>query len=201
MIADLAILTCGAVTVPLYPTLPAAQVRYILADAGATVVVAADETQAAKVRAVWPELPDMQALIVIDPPAGASPAGREMTCAAVRARGHRRLMREDGLARRYKEAVAAIAPDQLATIIYTSGTTGDPKGVMLTHGAIVANLGDVRTMVGIGQDDEALSFLPLSHAFERLVIYMYLLQGGDGDVRGIAGHHCNATCSACGRPS
>ena len=54
VIADLAILTCGAVTVPLYPTLPAAQVRYILADAGATVVVAADETQAAKVRAVWP---------------------------------------------------------------------------------------------------------------------------------------------------
>ena len=177
VIADLAILTCGAVTVPLYPTLPAAQIRYILADAGATVVVAADETQAAKVRAVWSELPDLQALIVIDPPAGAPPTGREMTCAAVRARGHQRLMREDGLARRYKEAVAAIAPDQLATIIYTSGTTGDPKGVMLTHGAIVANLGDVRTMVGIGQDDEALSFLPLSHAFERLVIYMYLLQG------------------------
>ncbi len=177
VIADLAILTCGAVTVPLYPTLPAAQVGYILADAGATVVVAADETQAAKVRAVWPELPDLQALIVIDAPAEAPPTGREMTCAAVQARGHQRLLREDGLARRYKEAVAAIAPDQLATIIYTSGTTGDPKGVMLAHGALVANLEDVRSMVSIGQDDEALSFLPLSHAFERLVIYLYLLQG------------------------
>ncbi len=177
VIADLAILTCGAVTVPIYPTLPAEQVKYILADAGATVVVAADETQAAKVRAVWSELPDLRALVVIDAPADAPPAGREMTCAAVRARGHQRLMREDGLARRHKEAVAAIAPDQLATIIYTSGTTGDPKGVMLTHAAIVANLTDVGTMVGITEDDEALSFLPLSHAFERVVIYLYLLRG------------------------
>ena len=177
VVADLAILTCGAVTVPIYPTLPAAQVRYILADAGATVVVAADETQAAKVRAVWPELPDLRALVVIDAPAEAPPSGREMTCAAVRARGHQRLMREDGLARRYKEAVAAIAPDQLATIIYTSGTTGDPKGVLLTHSAIVANLTDVGTMVSISEDDEALSFLPLSHALERAVVYLYLLRG------------------------
>ena len=153
VVADLAILTCGAVTVPIYPTLPAAQVRYILADAGATVVVAADETQAAKVRAVWPELPDLRALIVIDAAAEAPPAQREMTLAAVRARGHQRLMREDGLARRYREAVAAIAPDRLATIIYTSGTTGDPKGVMLTHGAIVANLTDVATLVKVTEED------------------------------------------------
>ena len=177
VIADLAILTCGAVTVPIYPTLPAAQIRYILADSGATVVVAADETQAAKVRAVWPELPDLRALVVIDAPAEAPASGREMTCAAVQARGHQRLMREDGLARRYKEAVAAIAPDQLAAIIYTSGTTGDPKGVMLTHGAIVANLLDVSTMVRVTEDDEALSFLPLSHAFEHIVIYLYLFRG------------------------
>ena len=177
VVADLAILACGAVTVPIYPTLPAAQVRYILADAGATVAVAADETQAAKVRAVWPELPDLRALVVIDPPAEAPPAQREMTLAAVQARGHQRLVREDGLARRYKEAVAAIEPDQLATIIYTSGTTGDPKGVMLTHGAIVANLTDVGVLVHVTEDDEALSFLPLSHAFERIVIYLYLFRG------------------------
>lgn len=181
VIADLAILTCGAVTVPIYPTLPAAQAGYILADSGAAAVVAADETQAAKVRAAWPKLADLRALIVIDAPDAAQneapPAEREPTWAAVRARGRRRLQQEAGLARGYREAAAAVTPDQLATIIYTSGTTGDPKGVMLTHGAIVANLDDAHTLIRVGQDDEALSFLPLSHALERTVTYQYLLRG------------------------
>ena len=75
LIADFAALTGGAVTVPIYPTLPEAQVRYILADSGARAAVAADETQAAKVRAVWGDLPALEALIVVDaPPAGPPPA-------------------------------------------------------------------------------------------------------------------------------
>lgn len=177
VIADLAILAGGAVTVPIYPTLPPAQVGYVLADAGAVAVVASDETQAAKVRAVRPDLPGLQALLVIDAPADAPARERETTCAAVRAAGRERLMREDGLARAWKEAASAIEPDRLATIIYTSGTTGDPKGVMLTHGAVIANLADVDTLVSVDDRDDALSFLPLSHAFERAVVYQYLIKG------------------------
>ena len=176
VIADLAILTAGAVTVPIYPTLPAEPAGYILADSGAEVAIVADEVQAAKVRQVRPELPQLRELILID---GEDDAGLdgETTLAAVQERGHQRLMTEDGLARRYKEAAAAIDAEQLATIIYTSGTTGDAKGVMLTHGAIVANLIDVDSAVHFEETDEALSFLPLSHAFERTTVYMYLFKG------------------------
>ena len=182
LIADLAALTAGAVTAPIYPTLPEAQVRYILADSGARVVVAADETQAAKVRAVWDELPDLSALVIMDPAgepeAAAGASGREdLSLAQATDRGHRRLMTEDGLGREYKERATAIAPDRLATIIYTSGTTGEPKGVMLTHGNVASNVMDGGAVVRVDSEDAALSFLPLSHAFERAVVFLYLYHG------------------------
>ena len=181
LIADFAVLTRGAVTVPIYPTLPEAQVRYILADSGARVVVASDEAQAAKVRAVWPDLPDLSVLIVVDGAPSTAPAvaavREELSLADATARGHRRLMDEDGLGRMYKEAAAAIAPDRLATIIYTSGTTGEPKGVMLSHENVVSNVIASDAVISVTDDDEALSFLPLSHAFERMVCCLYLYKG------------------------
>ena len=203
LIADYAVLTRGAVTVPIYPTLPEAQVRYILADSRARAAVASDETQAAKIRAVWQDLPDLSVLIVVDAapssddaaseaepgeadPSRAEPSGAAPAVAAVReelsladatARGHRRLMDEDGLGRMYKEAAAAIAPDRLATIIYTSGTTGEPKGVMLSHENVVSNVIASDAVISVTDDDEALSFLPLSHAFERMVCCLYLYKG------------------------
>ena len=231
VIGDLAILTAGAVTVPVYPTLPANQVGYILAHSGARVVLVADEEQAAKVRAARQDAPAVEAIVVFDgnAPAGgaasaegpaadtagagaAGPAGeasaggseavgsgdaapdagggadlasgadagtplREYSLAEIRERGHHRLMTEDGLGRIYKERAHAIEPDALATIIYTSGTTGHPKGVMLSHRNFLANVADVNQVIGISEDDTALSFLPLSHAFERTTVYMYLYNG------------------------
>ena len=182
VIADLAALTAGAVTAPIYPTLPEAQVRYILADSGARVAVVADATQAAKVRAAWDDLPALSALVIMDS-AGESEgtqgaSGREeLSLAEATDRGHRRLMTEDGLGREYKERATAIAPDQLATIIYTSGTTGEPKGVMLTHGNVASNVMDGGAVVQVHAEDDALSFLPLSHAFERAVVFLYLYHG------------------------
>ena len=183
VIADLAALTAGAVTAPIYPTLPEAQVRYILADSGARVVVVADEMQAAKVRAVWDELEHLSAMVIMDRAAGAAAGGEsasgheELSLAEAAERGHRRLMTEDGLGREYKERATAITPDQLATIIYTSGTTGEPKGVMLTHGNVASNVMAGGSVVRVDDEDAALSFLPLSHAFERAVLCLYLYQG------------------------
>ena len=184
MVADLGALTAGAVTVPIYPTLPADRVRYILADARACVAVASDEVQAAKIREIRPELPELRKVIVIDPASSDIRAGEpgrvpevEVSFREVIRRGHQRLMQEDGLARMFKEAATSIGADQMATIIYTSGTTGDPKGVMLTHGAIVANVVDSGELIRVEQTDEALSFLPLCHALERMVVYLYLYNG------------------------
>ena len=175
-ITDLATLTAGAVTVPVYASLPAGQVGYILADSGARVVVVEDDPQAAKVREERHRLPALESVIVIDPGAEGVQSG-ERALAEVVDRGHRRLMTENGLGRLYKERSQAIDPDALATIIYTSGTTGHPKGVMLSHHNFVANMVDVDQMIAITEDDTALSFLPLSHAFERMVVYLYLYKG------------------------
>ncbi len=197
VISDLAILTAGAVTVPVYPTLPANQVGYILAHSGARVVAVADEEQAAKVRAARKDAPAVEAVVVFDRPAAggsgeAAAAGdaaadvsgedagtplREYSLAEIREHGRQRLMTEDGLGRIFKERAHAIEPDSLATIIYTSGTTGHPKGVMLSHRNFLANVADVNQVIGISEDDTALSFLPLSHAFERTTVYMYLYNG------------------------
>ncbi len=175
-ITDLATLTAGAVTVPVYPSFPAGQVGYILADAGARVVVVADETQAAKVREERHRLPALETVVVMDMGSGEAGPG-QIALADVVDRGHCRLMREKGLGRIYRERSQAISPDSLATIIYTSGTTGRPKGVMLSHHNFVANMLDVDHVLTITDDDTALSFLPLSHAFERMVVYLYLYKG------------------------
>jgi long-chain acyl-CoA synthetase len=161
--------------VPVYATLPANQVGYILAHSGARIVVAADEVQAAKVREERHRLPALEAVVVIDDePAGGSDA---TSWSDIVERGHQRLMTEDGLGRQYKERAHAIEPDALATIIYTSGTTGRPKGVMLSHRNFVVNVLDIDAVVTITDDDTVLSFLPLSHAFERMIIYLYLYKG------------------------
>ena len=181
MVADLGVLTAGAVTVPIYPTLPADRIRYILGDAGVSTVVASDAEQAAKVRSIRSQLAGLDRVVVIDAESSGAEIDRasagEVSFGDVERQGHRRLMQEDGLAREFKEAATTIAEDHLATIIYTSGTTGDPKGVMLTHGAIVANVVDVDTMITVSDADQALSFLPLCHALERQVVYLYFYKG------------------------
>ena len=176
LIADLGILAAGGVTVPIYPTLSAAQARYILADSGARVVIASTAVQLEKIQEVRHTLPALESLVLIE--GSVDPASPSMfTFNDLAERGHARLMGEWGAGREFQEAARAVPPDQLATIIYTSGTTGEPKGVMLTHANMVANLKAAAKVLEVNEQDVALSFLPLSHAFERMVSYVYLLCG------------------------
>ena len=176
-ITDLAILTAGAVTVPIYPTLAAGQMKGILADCAARLVIVSDETQAEKLRSVRSELPNLEAMVVIEQEAKCLKNENEHLLASVAKGGRDRLVSEDGLEKRFRDTAQSISPDAIATIIYTSGTTGEPKGVMLTHQNLLSNLHAVSQVIPISSDDTALSFLPLSHSLERMVLYKYLYSG------------------------
>jgi long-chain acyl-CoA synthetase len=188
LITDLAAQTIGVVTAPIYPTLAAPQVRYILADSGARLAVVSDRVQAAKVQEVRHLLPALELVVILDPgpaPAGvADPHAGELglgvsviAFASLVARGRDRLAADPAVGAMLEARRGALTGDSLATIIYTSGTTGDPKGVMLTHGNILSNVEAVVPIFQLTPDDVALTFLPLSHSFERTVVYAYLASG------------------------
>jgi long-chain acyl-CoA synthetase len=176
ILTDLAVLTAGAVTVPIYPTLTAQQARYILQDSGARIAVVSTAAQLEKMQDVRHQLPALEAIVVMDP-ATPSDSPSVLTFAALVERGHARMVSEWGAGREFRDLARQVDPSDLATIIYTSGTTGEPKGVMLTHASLVANMCAGAQALDVHQDDVALSFLPLSHAFERMVVYIYLLTG------------------------
>jgi long-chain acyl-CoA synthetase len=176
LMTDLAILTQGAVTVPIYPTLSAAQARYILSDSSAKAAIVSTREQLGKVQDVRHQLPGLSAVVLMD---GWTDADRPsvMSFEMLAARGHERMTAEWGAAKEFRDRTRRVRPEDLATIIYTSGTTGEPKGVMLTHANLVSNMKAGAEVLQLSQDDVALSFLPLSHGFERMVSYIYLLSG------------------------
>jgi long-chain acyl-CoA synthetase len=176
LIADLGILCGGAITVPLYPTLSAPQARYILHDSSCRVAIVSTRVQLEKIQEVRHHLPSLSAVVLIDGFSD-SDSPSVMSFDALAERGHARLTAEWGAGRDFREKTRAITTNNLATIIYTSGTTGEPKGVMLTHANLVSNMVAGAKVLGVMHEDVALSFLPLSHAFERLVSYIYLFSG------------------------
>jgi long-chain acyl-CoA synthetase len=172
-ITDLAVLGLGAVMVPIYPTLTAPQVRHILADSGAKVVVVSTPAQLDKIESLRPNLPDIAAVIAMEP--APPPAPGERSWDTVRARGAELRARNPTA---YRDAAKGVRASDLATIIYTSGTTGDPKGAMLTHGNIAFDVNACLEVIALGPDDIALSFLPLCHIFERMAgLYAMLCAG------------------------
>lgn len=175
VLCDLAILTAGAVNVPIYPTLSAGQARYILQDSGAKIAVVSTRAQLEKIQDVRHLLPSLEAVVVMD--ADGAETASVTSLGAVERRGHERMNAEWGTGKAFKDDAKRVIPDQLATIIYTSGTTGEPKGVMLSHGNLVSNMLAGASVLDVGPEDTALSFLPLSHSFERMVSFVYLFSG------------------------
>ena len=173
-ITDLATLGQGAVTVPIYPTLTAPQVRYILDNAEARVCVLSSSAQLEKLLAVADSLPRLATIVVMDP----SPTARDPRIklwAEVLADGERRRLAEP---QAFRAMADATRPGDLATVIYTSGTTGDPKGAMLTHDNIASNVEASLQVVALKPTDTCLSFLPLCHIFERMAGLYAMLAGG-----------------------
>ena len=165
VMADFAALCAGAVTVPIYTSLPPDQVRYIIGDAGAKIVVCSDLEMWRKVEAVRSALPALERVIVIegDPPAGTH------ALSDVEDMGRRLEAGDPG---GFERAVEAVRPGDLASIIYTSGTTGMPKGVMLSHANFVSNVVSLAEFIDFCEADTGLSFLPLSHVLERTATFL-----------------------------
>ena len=170
-IADYACLTSGVTDVPIYPTLPADQIAYILKDAGTVAIFVSTIEQAVKVSAIRQEVPTLKHVIAFDEIGAAA----DMTLADLRKRGA--TVENSATLAAYRSAADAVRPDDLATLIYTSGTTGAPKGVMLTHDNIHSNVEATRCKIPFDGNDVALSFLPLSHIFERTGDYLLFATG------------------------
>ncbi|MEZ0334056.1 MAG: long-chain fatty acid--CoA ligase [Gemmatimonadales bacterium] len=169
-ITDYACLAARAADVPIYPTLPARQAEYILRDSGAVAVVVST-AQLEKVRSVRTRLPGLAHVIGLDPET-AGPG--VLSFGAVLARGRAARDRHP----EWHDLALNAAPDDLATLIYTSGTTGDPKGVMLSHGNIASNVTTCVDLFSFTAEDECLSFLPLSHIFERMFGHYCMFHAG-----------------------
>jgi long-chain acyl-CoA synthetase len=169
LVADYAGLCLGAVTSPLYSTLPANQLQPILADNGARIVVVSTAEQLEKVLSVRASLPHIEHVIAIDDPGD---AGGVLRWTAVLEGGRRR---GEPWRAELRSRALAIDPSNTATLIYTSGTAGTPKGVMLSHGNLAYMVAATHRhgSLPITPGEIGLSLLPLSHVLERAVGYYY----------------------------
>jgi long-chain acyl-CoA synthetase len=170
VVTDFAVLCAGGVTVPLYTSLAPEQIKYLINDSEARIIVCSNRSLWLKVEAVRRDLPRLVHAIMIDeePPEGL------LTLSEVMGLGVPPAGSDPSA---FESAAAAVCPGDLASIIYTSGTTGRPKGVMLSHGNFISNIMSLDAIVPFVDTDIVLSFLPLSHVLERTAAFLSLYNG------------------------
>lgn len=172
LVSDIAILSAGAINVPVYPTLPSNQIEGLLNDAGVKIIILSTAEQLEKIREIQSKVPTLQATVVMDLEEPESDSLRSF--ANLQDQGRKAWQRDPAA---YLKVRQGIDPQDVATIIYTSGTTGPPKGVMLSHANIVANLLELSRVFEFDHKDRVLSLLPLSHIFERVAHYLMFYCG------------------------
>jgi long-chain acyl-CoA synthetase len=171
-LADAGCQFLGAVDVPLYTTLAAPAVRYIIRDSGAKAFFIQDQATFERIREILPECETLEKLIFfnfsnVEVEGAISLATLETSGAELKKENPELI----------NELVSAIKSEDIATLIYTSGTTGEPKGVMLMHQNLISNVLDTGADFTFSSKDVPLSVLPLSHVFERSGMYLYIFNG------------------------
>lgn len=174
VICDQAILSLGAANVPIYTTQPGDQIKYILENSGSMVHIVSDDELFAETKPLMKGIENIKAVITLF----GSKHKKLKPIENILEMGKKKDQESPDL---FEELKSNVHPEDLATLIYTSGTTGDPKGVMLTHNNIgsnlLASLERVPFDSNVREGEQMLSYLPLSHVFERLITYMYLSMG------------------------
>ena len=172
-IADFAILSIRAVSVPIYATNTAGQAQYIAGDADLKIIFAGDQTQYDKVKSFIGDQKQLTKIIALDE--------------TIRLQGDDSISLDDFMATGRKSSrdavvaakTAAGGSEDIATLIYTSGTTGDPKGAILTHANLFSQFKALDVRFNVGTSDRSLCFLPLSHAYERAWSYYIFYRGAE----------------------
>ena len=171
ILADLAIMCAGAATTTVYPSTNAEDTAYILADSESRIVFAEDDKQVGKLTERRGDLPKLAKVVVFD---GAGDGDWVITLDDLAEQGAKYLAEHPSCVRTVAEEIPG---DRLATLIYTSGTTGKPKGVRLRHEAWVYTGEAISDMDLLGEDDLQLLWLPLAHAFGKVLISTQLACG------------------------
>lgn len=178
-IADLAAMSIGAVSVPIYGTNSIRETQYIIEDAQIRILFSGNQEQYEKVLSLINLAESLEKIVVIDRNIPIENSNKVIHFNDMLTMG-----RQSGQQESLKAARSRVRSDDLATLIYTSGTTGEPKGVMLTHRNILSMLFDPDRHLTLGPDDVNLAFLPLSHVFERAWTYFTLMRSGEN-------HYCH----------
>ena len=173
LMAEFAALALGAVWVPMFPTLMPPEIEFIVNDCGAKILIVSNEFQFGKARKIADTCPALETIVTFntDIVVGASPSGKQVIRFS-------NLFDHSSANSGFEEEVKKANPDDLTALIYTSGTTGNPKGVMLSHRNIMANIkGALAAIPPLTENDVALSFLPLCHAFEHVAMHFFFYRG------------------------
>ncbi len=168
--ADMGIIGIGAVTIPIYTTLPAHEIEYIINNSESKIYIVEDKTALQKALDILDKCPSLEKIVVIDTDGCDMSADIAMSFDDLKDLGRGMEAKEPGL---FDRLTDEIAPEDLATISYTSGTTGPPKGAMVSHSNVFAVMDALNEMKWADDTDVLVAFLPLSHVFQRVAGHFF----------------------------
>ncbi len=169
-LCDLGIMGVGAITVPIYESLTAEQIEFILNDAKVKIIFVENEIQLKKILSVQAKLPHLQQIVVIDPPKRKSASGVYLLSDLL-------LLGSKSTQNVLATTARSLNKDSIATYVDTSGTTGNPKGVVLTHGNFIDEMEACFKIMTFSTQTVGLLFLPLAHILARLIQFFQVYSG------------------------